>query len=68
MMLRMVICGKCAVKMKCSKNSKPVRINKMVCFFADEYTCPSCGAITIPVQGTYVDSDGLEDNAIDIKE
>ena len=67
-MIRMVVCGKCAIKMKCTKTGKAVRINKMICFFADEYTCTSCGAITIPIEGTYIESDGHEINALDIKE
>lgn len=67
-MIRMVICGKCAIKMGCTKTGKPVRINHMVCFFADEYTCPSCGDVTIPIEGTYIDSTGTENNAIDVKE
>jgi predicted nucleic-acid-binding Zn-ribbon protein len=40
----------------------------MVVFYSDEYTCPKCGSVSIPIDNEYVEATGNEINAIDIIE
>jgi transcription initiation factor IIE alpha subunit len=48
-MVERVVCGKCAVPMKCTKTGKQVCYNNAVIFHGDEFTCPSCGSVVVPI-------------------
>lgn len=54
MLLERVVCGSCAVPMKCTKTGKRVCYNESVILSGDEFTCPSCGAVVIPITGDVV--------------
>lgn len=48
-MVERVVCGKCAIPMKCTKTGKQICYNNSVIYFADEFTCPRCGAVVLPI-------------------
>ena len=67
-MVKRVICANCAVFMDCTKTGKPIVINDSVVFYADVYTCKTCGNSTAPIESDWMEITGTEINPIKVKE
>jgi len=54
--------------MDCTKTGKPIVINDSVVFYADVYTCKTCGNSTAPIESDWMEITGNEINPIKVKE